>query len=256
MRHCHALILALLTAGFGLAGIVRADDSPASVGPHGGVVVAANTTRFEVVSAADGITVYPVTTANQPLDTTRWTGTATFYAPATSAPWLVRPLQPAAVSASRPPTALALRMNLSQALPAQGVTVAVEIHGLPAPAASSAQFTVPYAPATALPITVATATAADAAAIAAQKTCPISGDDLHEMGMPVKVSRGNRAVFVCCDGCVAKIKANPDKYLAAAAPAPTAEYVCAMHSNVVRSTPGNCPICGMKLSKRTAAHHH
>ena len=190
MRHCHALILALL-AGFGLAGIVRADDSPASVSPHGGVVVAANTTRFEVVSAADGITVYPVTAANQPLDTTRWTGTATFYHRRRqrrgSSGRCSRPQ-----SSSRPPTALALPMNLSQALPAQGVTVAVGIRSLPAPAASSAQFTVPYAPATALPITVATATAADAAAIAAKKTCPISGDDLHEMGMPVKVWRQPR----------------------------------------------------------------
>ncbi len=28
------------------------------------------------------------------------------------------------------------------------------------------------------------------------------------------------------------------------------EYYCAMHSNIVRSEPGNCPICGMPLIKR------
>ena len=54
------------------------------------------------------------------------------------------------------------------------------------------------------PITVAKATAADAATIARQKTCVISGEDLASMGGPLKLTRGNKSVFVCCEGCVAK----------------------------------------------------
>src|ERR1700690_3685055 len=30
-----------------------------------------------------------------------------------------------------------------------------------------------------------------------------------------------------------------------------AEYVCPMHPQIVRSEPGNCPICGMTLEPRT-----
>ena len=36
----------------------------------------------------------------------------------------------------------------------------------------------------------------------------------------------------------------------AAATGPT-EYVCPMHPEIVRSEPGNCPICGMALEPKT-----
>jgi Cu(I)/Ag(I) efflux system membrane fusion protein len=38
---------------------------------------------------------------------------------------------------------------------------------------------------------------------------------------------------------------------ATAAGASSVEYYCPMHPQVVRDAPGNCPICGMNLSKRT-----
>jgi membrane fusion protein, copper/silver efflux system len=33
------------------------------------------------------------------------------------------------------------------------------------------------------------------------------------------------------------------------------EYYCAMHPNIIRSEPGNCPICGMPLAKRAKTAH-
>ncbi|WDQ18085.1 hypothetical protein [Rhodopirellula sp. P2] len=51
-----------------------------------------------------------------------------------------------------------------------------------------------------------------AAAIARQKTCPVSGKPLGSMGDPVAVSTGDQRVFVCCAGCVDAVKANPGKY--------------------------------------------
>ncbi len=66
-------------------------------------------------------------------------------------------------------------------------------------------------------IRVATATTADQAAIEAQGKCPVSGNALGRMGVPVKLTVGGQSLFVCCKGCVAKVQAKPDYYLAKAA---------------------------------------
>jgi len=49
---------------------------------------------------------------------------------------------------------------------------------------------------------------------AKQKVCPVSGEPLGAMGTPYKVTVKGRDVLLCCQGCEAKIKADPDKYLA------------------------------------------
>jgi YHS domain-containing protein len=63
-------------------------------------------------------------------------------------------------------------------------------------------------------ITVTSATQADTAAISAQKVCPVMDEPLGSMGDPIKVMVGDRPVFLCCKGCIKKIKADPAKYLA------------------------------------------
>ncbi len=47
-----------------------------------------------------------------------------------------------------------------------------------------------------------------------QKVCPVGGEALGSMGTPVKVMLGDRAVFLCCEGCRSAVKGNPEKYLA------------------------------------------
>ena len=63
-------------------------------------------------------------------------------------------------------------------------------------------------------ITVSTSTKADAAAIAAQKTCPVMDEPLGGMGIPIKVMVGDKPIYLCCKGCIKKIQADPAKYLA------------------------------------------
>jgi Cu+-exporting ATPase len=64
--------------------------------------------------------------------------------------------------------------------------------------------------------------------------------------------RGTRYYF-CNPGCLAKFKADPEKYLAPAPAQPTppgpagSKYTCPMHPEIVRDGPGACPICGMAL---------
>ena len=47
-----------------------------------------------------------------------------------------------------------------------------------------------------------------------QKVCPVTGQALGSMGKPYKVTVNAREVFLCCPGCEARIKENPEKYLA------------------------------------------
>lgn len=63
-------------------------------------------------------------------------------------------------------------------------------------------------------LTVAAATEADAAAVARQKVCPVTDMALDSMGGPVKVTGLGRDVFLCCEGCLGRLKEEPAKYLA------------------------------------------
>lgn len=64
-----------------------------------------------------------------------------------------------------------------------------------------------------------------AAAIARQKSCPVSGKPLGSMGGPIKVMVGDKPIFLCCKGCIKKVQAEPAQYLTKvygnASPAPS-----------------------------------
>jgi hypothetical protein len=52
----------------------------------------------------------------------------------------------------------------------------------------------------------------------AQRTCPIQEEPLGSMGIPIKVDlESNQFVFVCCKGCIPKVKKDPDAALEKAA---------------------------------------
>lgn len=63
-------------------------------------------------------------------------------------------------------------------------------------------------------ITVAKVTKADAELVAKQKVCPVMDEPLGSMGQPVKMLVNDKPIFLCCKGCIKKIKAEPTKYLA------------------------------------------
>lgn len=47
-----------------------------------------------------------------------------------------------------------------------------------------------------------------------QRVCPVTGMQLGSMGIPIKVNVDGRNVFICCEGCRARLLAEPTKYLA------------------------------------------
>jgi YHS domain-containing protein len=42
-----------------------------------------------------------------------------------------------------------------------------------------------------------------------QLVCPVSGENLGKMGMPFKITAAGQTFFLCCDGCVDDVKADP-----------------------------------------------
>ena len=63
-------------------------------------------------------------------------------------------------------------------------------------------------------IIVALATKADTQLIAKQAKCPVMDEPLGSMGGPIKVTVGDKPIFLCCKGCIKKVQAEPAKYLA------------------------------------------
>ena len=57
--------------------------------------------------------------------------------------------------------------------------------------------------------------------------------------------------YFCSQGCAAKFRADPAKYLAPQTkqivPPAAGKYTCPMDPQIIRDKPGNCPICGMAL---------
>jgi len=85
-------------------------------------------------------------------------------------------------------------------------------------------------------LTVAPATNADAAAIALQKVCPVMGGPLGDMGGAIKVTGLERDVYICCKGCLRRLEANPQKYLALLPPQPKSD-----RSPIVKATGVDAP---------------
>ncbi|MBL4884564.1 MAG: hypothetical protein JKY95_08535 [Planctomycetaceae bacterium] len=54
----------------------------------------------------------------------------------------------------------------------------------------------------------------DAASAEKQHICPVTGEMLGTMGLPIKVTVKDQDVWVCCDHCVDKLKTDPEKYIA------------------------------------------
>lgn len=209
--------LALFAAALalGLGGPSRAHDGhdhgghEGGTAEHGGVVAEAQGHRFEVLFEPDGLRVYP-----RGLQPAGLKGRAYFLMPGAGAYSEPYPLRPLASAPGQPADALGLAVDLSR-VPTSGTRVTFQVWPVPDAAKSTAEFTVPFALNEARTINVSRAAQADQAAIDAQKTCPISGKPLGSMGVPIKVSRGDAAVFLCCPGCVEQVKAEPDKFLGA-----------------------------------------
>jgi hypothetical protein len=202
------LYAGVFALGLGLLSVAFAQDGRPAAAPHSGTPATKANHHFEAVFTKDGITLYVRDSAHKPVDGTRLSARATFYQPNSPTSWFSQRLHAAPVPGAKP---LVAEVDLSQ-VPSRGVTVTFQVAGLPDPNERSATFTVPFSFEGVVPVTFATATPADEPAVKAQKRCVAAGGDLNAMGTPLKVTRGERSVFVCCEECVKTVQADPDRY--------------------------------------------
>jgi Cu(I)/Ag(I) efflux system membrane fusion protein len=105
----------------------------------------------------------------------------------------------------------------------------------------------------------------DAALIAFQKICPVTGAKLGSMGSPIKLILNDQPVFICCSSCQKLLQENPDEYLAKLA-APPADAVLSVPEQAVIDTgsqkvvyverePGMFEGVEVKLGPRTGGYY-
>jgi hypothetical protein len=211
------LAVAVVSVFVPLFGASGAQPGPEDGGAsHGGVVAKTKRHYFEAVFSQGGLTLYVLGADHKPAVVSQLSANATFYHPTSRNPWFTRKLKATAAANGQPNARLDLRMDL-KTVPAKGAEVSFDVTGLSDPSERAASFTVPFTLAGDRKLAIGSATKADEKAIAAQKVCPVSGEELGgEMGAPVKVTRDGKSIFLCCKNCLKKIQDDPDKYFGSA----------------------------------------
>ncbi len=91
---------------------------------------------------------------------------------------------------------------------------------------------------------------------------PVCGMKVDPTKAAATEQQSGKAVYFCSNGCAAKFRAEPERYLQprATTTSPSlnkadaeADYVCPMHPEVHRQGPGDCPKCGMALEPATVS---
>ena len=183
--------------------------------PHGGQLAAAKRHRFEVVYQPKGVRLYVYGQTGQLVSPRGVNGQVTMQVRGQERVYRF-PLKLTASAAGRgSQETLTAAVDLTRVRDGD-MTVTFELANLPDPQEPRAKFTQTFA-LSKPSIVVTSSTAADQAAIRAQRKCAVANSALGSMGTPVKVTVGNQSLFLCCKGCVAKVKKNPDFYFAEAA---------------------------------------
>jgi len=113
------------------------------------------------------------------------------------------------------PSAAATAMPASASAPTS-MSYGNQLTG-PYPASGYASLPSAYSVPSAAPAAMAPQTMGEKAApYGGQKTCPVTGEKLGSMGPAIPVQVKGETVFVCCEGCVAKVQRDPDTYIAKA----------------------------------------
>ena len=176
-----------------------------TTGPHGGMVRQVGSMRVETLVEPGGMRLFAFNRQGQPLDLRAARGLATLQVQGSAKRFRYDLFPETRKDGSA--EAIAAVVDLSQ-LAGRQVSISYQLVGIPGAERRPTRLTTN----TTVPLTAAQQVAA---AIRAQKVCPVSGLPLGGMGKPIAVSVGGKSIYVCCASCINAIKENPAKYLAA-----------------------------------------
>ena len=197
-----------------------ADDRDArqAAGPrHGGRVTTTATYAFEVVYQRDETRVYLYDRSMRPASARGLRGEVVMQVRGNSNLYRYRLDYATVDPRSAEQDYLVARIDVSQVRDGD-MQVTFDLAGLPARNEPAARFTQTFAltrtaPVVTVPVvTVAAVTRDDSAAIARQGNCVVMDTKLGDHGTPLKLTAGRQSLFVCCRGCVGKVKKNPSLY--------------------------------------------
>ena len=173
-------------------------------GPHGGSLQQLENMQVESIVAPGGLRLYAYDHQGQPLDLRNAKGLAMLTVEGEPKRYRYDLFPEIAKDDSA--ASLAVAVDLSR-MGGRNVELAFQLFGLPGSERRPAKF----AASLKVPMTEAQQVAT---AIESQGTCPVSGLPLGKMGKPIAVTVGGETVYVCCAGCIEKVKSNPTKYFA------------------------------------------
>ena len=179
--------------------------SQATAGPHGGAVRQSRGVQLETVVTQGGIQLFVYDAAGQPVSVTQGRGAASLRVAGNAKRYRYDLLPDGKGGLTAP-------VNLSK-IAGRQIELDIQLVGIP-----GANGRVTFMEVASVPPSEEQLAAA---AIVRQNICPVSGKPLGSMGQPIKVMIGDKSVFLCCKGCVKKIKAEPAKYLAMVYPEET-----------------------------------
>lgn len=174
-------------------------SAPVANGPHGGSLRQTNGIQLETVVSQAGIQLFVYDRAGKPVTVSRGRGAASLRVEGNAKRYRYDLLPDGKGGLTAP-------VNLS-AIAGRQIEIDIQLVGMPVAKGRTVSFQeIASVPASEQQLA--------AAAIARQKLCPVSGKPLGSMGAPVSVDVNGQRLFVCCAGCVGKVKANPARYAA------------------------------------------
>ena len=204
-------------------------------GPHGGTVQQVGDLGVETLIEPGGLRLFITDRSGQTLDLSRARGLATMQIEGNAKRYRYD-LFPD-IREDKHAESMAVAVDLSR-IAGRNVEVSYQLVGIQGSQRRPLQFTTTAI----VPMTEAQKVAA---AIEAQRVCPVSGLQLGSMGNPIPVNVGDQTIYVCCKGCINAVKSKPEKYLVTAAtlsftPAEAADADAIKQQEV-------CPVTGEPL---------
>lgn len=181
--------------------------------PHGGQITKIGLHYFEIVYQPQETRVYIYGPAQRPVSASGVRGEVVMAVRGNPELFRYSIGNAAGTTAQAAPEYLSLPVDVSPIRDGD-MQVTFLLANLPYQQEPQARFTQTFAISRAtIPVTVAKLTAYDQLDVQRQGICPVTDSPLNDHGQPIKLIVGAEPLYVCCDGCIDKVRKRPEFFL-------------------------------------------